>query len=348
LFIFAVKVGKMVNLIAVFGALAFFHALFLAAFFWRRREGGPVSNRLLALLLAALAVRITKSVIGIVFPPTQSVAPVFAMIGMVSIGPCLWLYLRSLYGETVVFSKKTALHFVFSGLVVAVFPFLKRGEYYEYYLLSVAHMFVYTALGIRFLSKKRSGNPPDADTRRWAWLLCGAVGLIWCTFFLQFIAETTTTYLILTACAAVVLYAFSFWGMTRMKVFSKNTNGKNHKNIGPAEENLNELAGRIAQLFEREKTFTDAQLSVNRLAERLHAPSYLVSKAINAVLQKTFPELLADYRSAEAARRLREPGDDYLSIEGIASECGFQSMSAFYTAFKRAYGMTPAEWRKGR
>jgi len=68
----------MVNFIAIFGTLAFSHAIFLAVFFWRRQGGNRMSNQLLALLLLALAVRITKSVVGIVIPGTGKYAPVWA------------------------------------------------------------------------------------------------------------------------------------------------------------------------------------------------------------------------------------------------------------------------------
>jgi AraC-like DNA-binding protein len=106
------------------------------------------------------------------------------------------------------------------------------------------------------------------------------------------------------------------------------------------------LATQVARLFETEKTYTDAHLTVNRLAERLQAPPYLLSKAVNVIFQKSFPELLHDYRVAEAGRRLLDPGSSHLSVEGIAAECGFQSASAFYNAFKKVNGVTPSEWKR--
>ena len=36
-----------------------------------------------------------------------------------------------------------------------------------------------------------------------------------------------------------------------------------------------------------------------------------------------------------------------LTIEDISDRCGFEHSSSFYHAFKKAFGLTPAEYRKG-
>ncbi|MBF1068011.1 MAG: helix-turn-helix domain-containing protein [Porphyromonadaceae bacterium] len=37
-----------------------------------------------------------------------------------------------------------------------------------------------------------------------------------------------------------------------------------------------------------------------------------------------------------------------LTIEDIAERCGFEHDSSFYHTFKKMYGITPAEFRRGR
>lgn len=332
----------MVNFIAIFGTLAFCHALFLAAFFWRREEGNLLSNRLLAFLLIALAVRITKSVIGIVVPGTGKYAPVLGVIGMVTIGPFLWLYLKSVLERWAVLHKKQALHFIVPALYVVAFWVLPRSATYYFYQAAVAHMFVYTAASAVLLYRYLPASGLDQAARQWMRLLTLAVGMIWSTFFVQLHIDSSQTYVLITTCAALTLYVLSFWGMTHMRVFSKSSYTKEP----PGEGQFAALAERITLLFEAEKTYTDSTLSVNRLAERMGVPPYLLSKAVNVVFQKSFPELLHDYRVAEAARRLLHPDYSHLSIEGIATESGFQSLSAFYTAFKKVNGMTPTEWKQ--
>lgn len=332
----------MVNFIAIFGTLAFCHAIFLAVFFWRRQEGNRLSNRLLAFLLIALAVRITKSVVGIVIPGTGKIAPIFGVAGMVAIGPFLWLYLKSMLEKWRVLPRKVAFHFILPALFIALFPLLQRGATYYFYEAAVAHMFAYVLGSMLLLMRQLPASGLEKPARQWMWLLTIAVGIILSTFFIQLLADTSQTYVLITSCAAFTLYLLSFWGMTRMRIFDKNNTVRGL----PDEKQYVALAERVTHLLEQEKTYTDINLNINKLAERMEVPAYLLSKAINVVFQKSFPELLHDYRVAEAARRLLHPDFSHLSIEGIATESGFQSLSAFYAAFKKVNGMTPTEWRR--
>ncbi|MBL7780621.1 MAG: AraC family transcriptional regulator [Saprospiraceae bacterium] len=332
----------MVNFIAIFGTLAFCHALFLAAFFWRRQEGNGLSNQLLALLLLALAIRITKSVIGIVIPGTGKIAPVFGVAGMVLIGPFLWLYIKSLRRKWAALPRREYLHFMVPALFVSTFLFLDRSRTPFFYQSAVLHMTIYTAASMVGLWKESVQMVFEKNTRQWLWGLCSSVFVILGTYYVQLLVDSSQTYILITATAAVILYLLSFWGMTHMRAFSK---------IGVAKtvvihENQADLASRITRLMEEGKVFTDIHLTVHSLAAQLNAPAYLISKVINSHFQKTFTGMLHDYRIAEASRRLLDPAFSHLSIEGIASESGFQSVSAFYKVFKKVKGISPAEWRR--
>lgn len=56
--------------------------------------------------------------------------------------------------------------------------------------------------------------------------------------------------------------------------------------------------------------------------------------------------LLTHYRIRHAENLLQSPTAAHFSIEAIAYDSGFASMSAFYVAFKKIHGKTPAEFKK--
>lgn len=83
-------------------------------------------------------------------------------------------------------------------------------------------------------------------------------------------------------------------------------------------------------------------LSLDTLAGILHvAPAYFcrLFRASNGISPK---EYLIKLRIEEAAHRLRTTPDGVLEI---AQSCGFNSLSNFYTAFKRVMGKSPAQFR---
>ncbi|MBK7213162.1 MAG: helix-turn-helix transcriptional regulator [Bacteroidales bacterium] len=69
-------------------------------------------------------------------------------------------------------------------------------------------------------------------------------------------------------------------------------------------------------------------------------------QAINEVHQKNFFNYINEWRINKAKVMLQGKEHRNLSIEGIAKVVGFQSKSSFYTAFKKATGITPTEFRE--
>ncbi len=87
----------------------------------------------------------------------------------------------------------------------------------------------------------------------------------------------------------------------------------------------------------------DKRLTLPDLAKKcFYNPSYF-----SRVFKERFDIPLAEYisreRAALAAKLLRE---SELGISDIAERCGYGDKSAFYRAFTKFYGITPAQYRK--
>jgi tetratricopeptide (TPR) repeat protein len=102
---------------------------------------------------------------------------------------------------------------------------------------------------------------------------------------------------------------------------------------------------RIERAMKEGTLYRQSGLTLPMLAEQLKLPKRLVSESINGHADATFPEYLNQYRTLHAMARLDDPGSAHMSIDQILDDAGFSSRSAFYTAFKQACGMTPAEYR---
>ncbi|MBN1533853.1 MAG: AraC family transcriptional regulator [Spirochaetes bacterium] len=103
---------------------------------------------------------------------------------------------------------------------------------------------------------------------------------------------------------------------------------------------------RLKGLMERERLYLDDGLTINALAGRLEITAHQLSELLNARLGMGFKRYLNGLRVGEAKRLLdSDPGLTALAA-GLA--VGFNSKSAFYSAFREIAGMSPLAYRRRR
>lgn len=326
------------SIMAFFSALALGHSLFLASHFWTSVRKKP-SSFFLALLLTGLAIRILKSVIVILFPTSPDIIPAVGLIGLSTIGPSLYLYIQSFKNRSFQIKKGHLWHFTLGVLLILLLPFLSDQQMYWAYCLTVAHMFVYLLLVTKVMWKGQKNY--TSQERSWIWLLISGIGLIWLTFFAQLIIEVFLTYLSVTIVASVVIYGLSYWAGKKQRLFQE----PNRSSPAKRSNERAQIGEQIQYLFKKKKLFKEPNLSIRTISQYLSQPEYLVSQSINAYFNKSFPELLNEYRVEYAARLIQSKAYQNLSIEGIAYESGYKSISAFYKAFKNIKGVTPAQFK---
>lgn len=96
------------------------------------------------------------------------------------------------------------------------------------------------------------------------------------------------------------------------------------------------------------KIYRDKGLTLEKLAKKIQSNRTYLSDAINSYYQKSFSQWLNELRVFESKKMLASADFDHYSIEGIAKDVGFASISAFNTNFKKITGITPSYFRKNR
>jgi AraC-like DNA-binding protein len=120
--------------------------------------------------------------------------------------------------------------------------------------------------------------------------------------------------------------------------------GKYHKSC-LTDERAAEIEQQLVNVMEIKKPFLEPELNLSELADMLSVSPHHLSQVINRELNHSFFDFVNEYRVQEAKRLLLSPGSFHLSILGIALDAGFNSKSAFYSAFSKHTGMTPSEFR---
>ena len=97
--------------------------------------------------------------------------------------------------------------------------------------------------------------------------------------------------------------------------------------------------------MQSEKYYLSSTASLSGLAKSINESSHHVSQVINEKLNQSFFELLASYRVEEAKVILKTDLGKKLTIEEVAEQVGYNSKSAFNTAFKKFTSQTPSAYR---
>ncbi len=113
-----------------------------------------------------------------------------------------------------------------------------------------------------------------------------------------------------------------------------------------APEKLDGLKTRLSQKMATEKPFLDPELTLPTLAERMGLTLHEMSELVNVGFGENFSQFVNRHRIEESQRMLTAPEQAHLSIVGIAFEAGFNSKTAFNTAFKKMTGRSPSEFRR--
>lgn len=101
----------------------------------------------------------------------------------------------------------------------------------------------------------------------------------------------------------------------------------------------------IIDALEHDRLFLKQDLTIKELAQHIGYPSALVSAAVNHCFQVNFRSLINKYRVEEVKKQLLDP-PAYLSVLGIALDCGFNSEASFYRIFRQQTGLSPNDFIK--
>ena len=79
----------------------------------------------------------------------------------------------------------------------------------------------------------------------------------------------------------------------------------------------------------------------------MHLPGYIISEVLNGLLKQNFFDYINNYRIEEFKRLASMPENSKETNLSLAFVSGFNSKTAFNTAFKKFTGHTPSQFRSG-
>lgn len=143
---------------------------------------------------------------------------------------------------------------------------------------------------------------------------------------------------------ALVIYFISYALVKDLILISKIIPDKKYSRSSLDDQLKQVILKKIEYAMETEQYYTSNNASLPGLAKKIGTTPNHVSQVINECIRKNFFDLLASYRVERAKQIIADHANDF-SIDAIADMVGYNSKSAFYTAFKKLTGTTPAEYK---
>ncbi len=324
----------MVYFMSISSALAILNSVFFSAYLLQPRKRS-LANLLLAFLLLALALRIFKSLTSVVFVDTSSFLLALGLGSMGTIGPMLYFYVLSFL--QINRFKVSFIHFVLPvGMTLVAFS-RNQLVIYLFYVAIIFQILIYIVMAIHIFKQRRHSY--NRDRASWVRVVIGAVLAIWVTMLMQLIFDNSETYMATSIVAASLIYVLGFVGFNNAKLFSANGGIVDYHVYREISDKFHELLG-------TERIHRTQRITISEVAKQMEIPAYMISKSINAIDGKTFPEIIKEYRMKDIKQNLRDPANRFVSIDALAFETGFTSISKFYKLFRKETGLTPDQFRR--
>ena len=134
---------------------------------------------------------------------------------------------------------------------------------------------------------------------------------------------------------------------TQLASLTSNTVRKNkYAKSGLNSRQMLTYKERLKHIMHSEQVYLWPDLTLPKLAEAVNCSVNHLSQVINSGFNMSFFDYLNQHRIEHAKKLLSRLEGQSGAILNIAFTVGFNSNSAFYAAFKKCVGHTPAQYRQ--
>lgn len=167
---------------------------------------------------------------------------------------------------------------------------------------------------------------------------------------IQVVNPVTSLQALVPISIALLIYTMGYLGLRQPEIFSGQTdegpnNSSKYERSGLSDASARRIHGKLLDLMNDQHVYRDSNLKLSQLARELSTSTNYLSQVINQVEQQNFYDFINEYRIEEVKNKMVDPDFSNHTLLSLAYESGFNSKSAFNTAFKKHTGMTPSHYK---
>ncbi len=308
------------------------------------KKGNQLTNELFAFLIFMLSIRISKSILVTFSPDLHDFILTLGLSGFLAIGPVFYMLIHSVMDSKFQLKPKHFIHLLPSLMLILLWFLLDHlrsdwNYWHLFYRLILLQYIIYISLS---LFRINLGTFNRQDVLKQLNTIGYFLMLIWFVYLLNDVSGFP--YISGAILYSVIIYFSLVLIMNKGYVIDKSK--PKYKNTGLKDKERQRILKALKHLFTQEQIYRSNTLSLLALSKRIDTSTHALSQVINENYKKTFFEVIAEQRITDAKTLLKEKPNE--KISDIAFMVGYNSLSAFNTAFKNATGLTPSKFRNDK
>jgi AraC-like DNA-binding protein len=317
------------------------NSLLLIIYSLTTSKGNKLTNYLFALLVFTLTLRVSKSIIITFSTDSHDFLLTIGLSGFLAIGPAFYLYTKSIVSKP----NKLSVTALFHLLPAIIFTFMwvnldfirtNADVWHIFYRAILLQYMIYMVLSANSIMPLKTSHPKIyKNLSIIGWFLL----LIWFSYALNEAAGFPYI-------SGAILYSLLIYFSVIILInrgYLIDFSAPKYAKSGIDENTSSDLAIKLNNLISDDSVITDSQLSMKKLSKMLNTSIHATSQVLNESMGATFFEVLAARRIELAGKQLLEQND--IPVSQIAFGVGYNSLSAFNTAFKKKMKVTPTQYR---
>lgn len=303
-------------------------------------RGNKKTNILFALFAFTLSFKILNSLFSSFTDEFSYNLLIIGLVAFLLIGPSYYFLTKNFYSSNQKFKRTHLLHLLPSIIITVIW--LNLGDFRLY--RSVYHLvtrivllqyIVYISLSAYHIQFK---IPNTLNIR----IQLRIINIFLIVLGFSILLTDTSGFPDIENPITICLLIYLFFMVINQKGNIFDLSSSKYKKTGLSNKESKNIFSSLISLMDKDKIYKENTLSLVKLAKRLNTNVHALSQVINEHMNKSYYEMIGHYRIEEAKKRLLDSSE---KVSNIAFDVGYNSLSAFNTAFKKLTGFTPSVYR---